>query len=150
MANKFLCYTDGSCKKNDNQSGGWGVVIKTSDGKVSEYFGGAIKTTSTAMELTAIKEALSLLPQAAKATVFSDSKSALDYCSRQIDIWKKSNWRNCQDQNIALLQEIDSLIVGKQLQIEWCWLRGHGSNKGNLRADELAAQGARSKTRVGS
>ena len=95
------------------------------------------------MELTAIYEALKALPVQAKAVVFSDSQSALNHCSTQIPIWKKSDWRNCRDENIALLKTIDELIQEKSLVLEWRWIRGHNGNPGNERADALAAQGAR-------
>jgi len=143
----YLCYTDGSCKKSEANPGGWGVVIQSPTGDRQEAHGGATKTTSAAMELTAIREALKLLPPQAEATILTDARSAIEACSRQIEIWKKSEWRNCQNENRRLLQEIDQLLSEKGLHLTWQWVRSHKNNEGNIRADALAAQGAREAKR---
>ncbi|OFZ01400.1 MAG: hypothetical protein A2070_13910 [Bdellovibrionales bacterium GWC1_52_8] len=143
MRSQYLCYTDGACKKSKDTPGGWGIHIKVPNGEIIDQYGGAIKTSVSAMELTAIAEALEQLPERASAVIFSDSKSALDYCSVQILIWRRNQWVGCKDPNIKLLQEIDRLLTDKVLKIEWTWIRSHNGNPGNERADELAATGAR-------
>ena len=141
--NIYFCYTDGSCKKVKDSPGGWGVFIKCPDGTEVERYSGAIKTTTSTMELTAIFHALSALPEGAHAVIFSDSQSALDYCSKSIPIWEKNGWKSVTAENPELLKSISTQLREKKPTIEWKWIRGHNGNQGNERADELAAKGAR-------
>jgi len=143
MLNRYFCYTDGACKKSKDSPGGWGIHIKCPNGEFIDQSGSAVKTTVSAMELTAISQALEHLPASASAVIFSDSKSALNFCSVQLPLWRRHNWLTCKDPNIELLRNIDRLILEKSLKIEWTWLRSHNGNTGNERADELAAEGAR-------
>ena len=71
----YFCYTDGGARVSERNPGGWGVFIKTDKAQniPFENFGWAIDTTSSIMELKAIKEALILLPAGVRATLFSDS-----------------------------------------------------------------------------
>ncbi len=149
MSLVYLCYTDGSCRHSQQDVGGWGLVLKSPRGEIVEKFGGIRKTTSCAMELTAILEALSLLPAGASAIIFSDSVSAIDLCTKQIAIWKKSEWRNCGlvADEMQLLQRVDHLLAEKALKLEWKWIRAHNGNAGNERADALAKQGLREVAR---
>ena len=146
---EYFCYTDGSCKKTESTPGGWGLFVKCPDGREIEKFGWALKTTVIAMELTAVLEAMTVVPPGAAATVFCDSKAVLDYCAKWLPIWRGNNWKNCDPANLGLFKNIDSLITQKALSITWNWVRGHNGNEGNERADDLAARGAReAKDRV--
>ena len=53
----IVVFTDGAAKGNPGP-GGWGVVIVTPDGQVTELGGGAAHTTNNQMELTGPIEAL--------------------------------------------------------------------------------------------
>lgn len=139
----YLCYTDGGCRVSERTPGGWGVHIRASSGEVIEKFGGALDTTSTVMELTAVKVALELLPVSAKATVFSDSQEILSYCEKSIPVWKQNGWKNLPPKLETLLREVDALIEEKNLTITWTWIRSHNGNPGNERADLLANLGSR-------
>lgn len=139
----YFCYTDGACKKGEKPFGGWGLFIKCPEGTDVERHGGAPKTSSSVMEMTAIAEALEWLPSDSRAVIFSDSKSALDYCERWIGIWKKSDWRNAELEVAAISKRIDSSLTSKKLSIDWKWIRSHNGNPGNERADALAALGMR-------
>ncbi len=143
MKPRFLCYTDGSCKKSEGTPGGWGLFVKRPDGDVIEKSGWALETTTLAMELTAVAEALDCLPEGASATVYSDSKAALDCCERQLPIWRRNGWKNCEESVAPLIRRIDSMLSQKALKVEWTWIRGHNGNPGNEAADRLAAEGAR-------
>ena len=52
-----IVFTDGAAKGNPGP-GGWGVVIATPDGRVSELGGGSRHTTNNQMELTGAIQAL--------------------------------------------------------------------------------------------
>lgn len=139
----YLCYTDGGCRVSERSPGGWGVYIRPPKGEPIEKYGGEIDTDSTKMELTAVKVALSLLPDGAKATVFSDSQEVLSYCEKSIPIWRENGWKNIPHQFESMLREINSYLEEKNLKITWTWIRSHNGNSGNERADQLADQGAR-------
>ena len=57
---EIVVFTDGASKGNPGP-GGWGVVIVTPDGRVTELGGGSPQTTNNKMELTGAIEALSRL-----------------------------------------------------------------------------------------
>lgn len=139
----YFCYTDGGCRVSECSPGGWGVFIRPPNGEPIEKFGWCLETDSSTMELTAIKEALNMLPQGAKATVFSDSQEVLAYCETSIPIWRKNGWKNLPLHFESLLREISSYLEEKNLKITWSWIRSHNGNPGNERADQLADQGAR-------
>ncbi len=139
----WLCYTDGSCKKGEGAPGGWGCLVRAPAGPPIEKYGSSVKSTIAAMELEAVIQALSELPDGASATVFSDSQVLIEHCSRWIEIWKKAGWRKAPVEHLARFQEIDRLIEGRALRVQWQWVRSHNGNAGNERAHELAAQGAR-------
>jgi ribonuclease HI len=139
----YFCYTDGGCRVSERSPGGWGVYIRTPKGDPIEKHGGALDTDSTTMELTAIKVVLGLLPQDAKATVFSDSQEVLSLCEKSIPIWRKNDWKNTPQRLESLLRDISSNLQDKNLKITWTWVRSHNGNPGNEQADKLADQGAR-------
>jgi ribonuclease HI len=146
----FFCYTDGGCRASERNPGGWGVYIKTSSSQdtPTEKFGWALDTTSSIMELTAIKEALVALPKGASATLFSDSREALNYCEKLIPIWRKNGWKNTPKEFDIILIEINKLLLDKELNVTWTWIRSHNGNIGNERADALADKGAREAKRL--
>ncbi|TMA40431.1 MAG: reverse transcriptase-like protein, partial [Deltaproteobacteria bacterium] len=53
----IVVFADGAAKGNPGP-GGWGAIVVTPDGQVTELGGGARHTTNNRMELTAALEAL--------------------------------------------------------------------------------------------
>ena len=143
MPTQYFCYTDGSCKAGEGAPGGWGFSVKQPHGPPLEGHGNATRTLAKIMEYTAVAEALEALPAGAKATVFSDNQSLVENCRRHLDGWRERGWANVDATIVQIVKRIDALIVCKQLDLTWQWVRGHNGNAGNDRADELAAQGAR-------
>ncbi len=139
----YYCYTDGGCRVSEHTPGGWGVYIRTPQGEEMESYGGAIDTTSSVMELAAVKAALELLPRNAKATVFSDSQEIISYCEKSLPIWRQNGWKNLPKLLEKDLLAVESLLTDKELVITWKWIRSHNGNAGNERADHLANLGAR-------
>ncbi len=64
-------YTDGACSGNPGP-GGWGAVLRYR-GREKEISGYAADTTNQRMELMAALEALSLLKEACRVRLYSDS-----------------------------------------------------------------------------
>jgi ribonuclease HI len=143
MSREYLCYTDGSCKAGDGAPGGWGFFIKPPSGAPIEGYGKAVDTLAKVMEYRAVAEAVSALPDGVRATVFSDNQSLIENMTKRLRDWRASAFVNVDPMVVAEIRRIDAAIVGKQLTVQWQWVRAHNGNAGNERADALAAQGAR-------
>lgn len=65
-------FTDGACSGNPGP-GGWGAVLRY-NGHEKEISGGETNTTNNRMELSAVINALALLKEPCKVTLYSDSQ----------------------------------------------------------------------------
>lgn len=131
-------YTDGACSGNPGP-GGWGAVLFYGEHK-KEMSGSADNTTNNRMELTAAIEALKVLKEPCRVTLYSDSAYLVN-CFHQgwYKGWLKNGWRNSKGQaveNQDLWKEILSLT--DYHQIEFVKVKGHADNVWNNRCDELA------------
>lgn len=140
---EHLCYTDGSCKAGDGAPGGWGFHIRPPAGPPVEGFGSARGTLAKVMEYRAVAEALAVLPEGARATVFSDNQSLIENLSKHLQTWRLRGFAKVDPLIVESVRRLDASIVGKQLAVQWQWVRAHNGNEGNGRADALAAQGSR-------
>jgi ribonuclease HI len=139
----YHCYTDGSCKSGAGSPGGWGFFIRPRAGPPLEGYGKAIGTLAKVMEYRAVAEALAALPDGATAIVFSDNQSLVENLSRHLETWRARAFAKVDPLVVESARSIASSITTKRLTVTWQWIRGHGGNAGNERADALAAQGAR-------
>jgi ribonuclease HI len=133
---EILAYADGSCLGNPGP-GGWGVVIVEPDGSQREYSGGDPQTTNNRMELTAAIEALRQFSPGARVQLRSDSQ----YLVKSINFgWKRNA-------NLDLWKDLDVEIARRKVKFEW--VRGHGSDQLNERADRLALAAAKAAADAG-
>jgi len=129
----LIIWTDGACEPNPGV-GGWGW--HRSDGYYAS--GGERESTNNRMELTAIIEALRILPDGAVAKVFSDSQYCIKGATEWREGWRKSRWLKKgqpmlnRDLWLALEDELNRLTVTFE------WVRGHNGDVGNEQADFLA------------
>jgi ribonuclease HI len=146
---KITIYTDGGCSGNPGP-GGWAFVLLV-EGQTEriEKNGGERSTTNNRMELTAVINALEMLPafDAVKAAtpmevmVFTDSQYVQKGISEWITAWKKKGWRTSSKQpvkNIDLWQKLEALA--SRYTICWEWVRGHAGNPLNERCDTLVRE----------
>ena len=127
---QLLVYADGSCLGNPGP-GGWGVVIVDPDGSTIELCGYDPATTNNRMELTAAIEGLRFVPRGVQVTLRSDS----EYLVKSIKLgWKRNR-------NHDLWHALDAELAARKVDLEW--VRGHGYDPLNDRADELANGAAR-------
>ena len=140
-------YTDGACSGNPG-IGGWGVIIytkiNTAEIKTEELFGGSENTTNNRMEMQAIIQSLQKIKneQDKKIVIYTDSKYIQQGITTWIKQWKKNKWHTSAKKpvkNKDLWVLIDNMIT--LLNIEWVWVKGHSTNKGNILADQLANKG---------
>lgn len=129
-------WSDGSCDPNPGP-GGWGW--HRDDGVYD--CGGEKQTTNNRMEMTAILEALSKLPDGQEVEVFSDSQ----YCVKGLTIWRsgwrKNSWKKKGEAmpNRDLWLQLETQM--NRLKVEIKWVKGHNGDSGNELADSLASQG---------
>ena len=126
---EYLVYADGSCLGNPGP-GGWGVVVRDPDGAVTEFNGHEDSTTNNRMELMAAIEGLRATKRGAQVLLRSDSQ----YVVKSMTL----NWKRNANQDLWAL--LDAEAGSRQVRFEW--VRGHGVDAINNRADELALMGA--------
>ncbi len=126
---EYLVYADGSCIGNPGP-GGWGIVVRDPDGSVTELNGHDDSTTNNRMELMAAIEGLRATETGAHVVLKSDSRYVVD----SMTLHYKRN------KNHDLWEMLDAEVSARRVRFEW--VRGHGSDPINNRADELALMGA--------
>jgi ribonuclease HI len=129
---EYLVYADGSCLGNPGP-GGWGVVVRDPNGNVTELNGYDPSTTNNRMELMAAIEGLRATEPGADVILRSDSQ----YVVKSMTLHYKRNKNN------DLWDLLDAETKSRHVRFEW--VRGHGSDATNNRADELALMGAQGR-----
>jgi ribonuclease HI len=129
---RITAYTDGACSGNPGP-GGWGVVLSCAlngETHTKELSGGSPATTSNAMEMQAILEAVKAIrASGCSVVVFTDSQLAVGYFGG----WK------CKAPHLTQLKtQILEVIQGKGLDFEVRKVPAHSGVPGNERADRLA------------
>ncbi len=103
-------YVRASCKGNPGP-GGWGVVLEKGD-DTEQASGTALNTTNNRMEVTAVIEALLMLPPGSPAQLFTTSDYVYQGITQWIHGWRRRNWQKKDGQPIAnadLWQALDQL-----------------------------------------
>ncbi|WJH36750.1 ribonuclease HI [Paenibacillus aurantius] len=131
-------YTDGACSGNPGP-GGWGAVLFYGEHH-KEMSGGEKHTTNNRMEILAVIEALRVLKEPCRVSVYSDSAYVVN-CFQQnwIRGWQKNGWVNSKKQPVENQDLWKQLIAEMQKhQVEYVKVKGHSDNEWNNRCDELA------------
>jgi len=140
----YTIFTDGACSGNPGP-GGWGAVVRLPDGAKHELSGFAPATTNNRMELTAVLQGLSGVPNGTPVIVVTDSEYVLKGATQWLDGWKRKGWKTSTKSDVLnrdLWECIDA--ERERLQLQWQWVRGHAGHPENERADRLAVAAIRS------
>ena len=140
---KVEIFTDGACSGNPGV-GGWGAVIRYSDGREEEIHGAEEHTTNNRMELSAAINALRHLQAPARVILTTDSRYVKDGITKWIEGWKRKGWKTADSKavkNINLWQDLERLV--RWHRVTWQWVEGHTGHKENERADKLARRGVK-------
>jgi len=145
---------DGACSGNPGP-GGWGALLRFSDGSVHELGGAEGATTNNRMELTAalaLLRELRELPRHPGLVIRTDSRYLIDGLQKWLPGWKRKGWRTASGGavlNRDLWEQLDgSRIRGLELQ----HVRGHSGDPDNDRCDAIAvafSRGQRPQLEVG-
>ena len=146
---QIVVFTDGASKGNPGP-GGWGVVIVTPEGHVTERGGGAAMTTNNRMELTGAIRAFEHL-QGTRGTVavYTDSTYVIRGITEWVHGWKRRGWKTATGADVMnreLWERLDGLTSARGPRaISWHYVRGHVGIPGNERADEIVPKAVAAK-----
>ena len=139
---------DGACSGNPGP-GGWGALLRFSDGSVHELGGAEGATTNNRMELTAalaLLRELRELPRHPGLVIRTDSRYLIDGLQKWLSGWKRKGWRTASGGavlNRDLWEQLDgSRIRGLELQ----HVRGHSGDPDNDRCDAIAVAFSRGQS----
>jgi ribonuclease HI len=141
-AHPIVVFCDGAAKGNPGP-GGWGAVVVTTDGHVTELGGRSPLTTNNKMELTGAISALEFLSDApGPLAMHTDSTYVIRGIKEWIWAWRRRGWKTAEGgdvQNRDLWERLGDLVSARgKGTIEWHYVRGHVGIPGNERVDEIA------------
>lgn len=147
----ILIFTDGASSGNPGP-GGWGAIICTPEGHVTELGGSNPQTTNNRMEITAALEALRAVKDLpGRADVYTDSVYLIRGITQWIWGWQKRGWKTAEGAEVAnadLWRTLWGLVIDRDKKVGktgWHFVRGHAGIPGNERCDEIAVAFTRGK-----
>ncbi len=139
----LIVFADGASSGNPGP-GGWGAIIATPQGHVTELGGGDPATTNNRMEMTAVIAALTRLRDVpGTVNVYTDSVYVIRGITQWCYAWRNKDWKTADGKDVANVELWKQLIAvvarrGKENRIQWHFVRGHAGIPGNERVDEIA------------
>ena len=138
---KILIYTDGSALNNPGP-GGYGIILKTADGKYEKEFSEGFRlTTNNRMELKAIIEALKKIKNKnLPVEIYTDSKYVVDAINHKwINKWKANRFAKAKNKDLWM----EFARISEPFDFKIFWIKGHNNHPENERCDKLAVQAAK-------
>jgi ribonuclease HI len=143
-----LVFADGACSGNPGP-GGWGVIIVTPGGEVTELGGHEPGTTNNRMEMTAVGKALRHLERTpGPVHIYTDSTYVIQGITRWVFGWSRRGWKTASGGEVAnalywkrlmaLLAARKEAFPPEAARVDWLYVRGHQGVPGNERVDEIA------------
>jgi ribonuclease HI len=137
-----IVFTDGAAKGNPGP-GGWGAIVVTPDGHVTELGGGSPYTTNNKMELSgAIASLQHVAGRPGPVAIYTDSTYVIHGITQWVWGWRRRGWKTAQGGDVLnreLWEELSSLVGARARgDLEWHWVRGHVGTPGNERADQIS------------
>ncbi len=138
-------FTDGGAQPNPGP-GGWGYVYVEEGRVISQKHGHSPETTNNRMELMALINAFSALPDDATVEIFSDSELCVKTVNEWAAGWEKRGWKRSSGPiaNLELVKELYSLSKSHP-KVKLKWIKAHNGWLWNEYADSLSTAWTRSK-----
>jgi ribonuclease HI len=138
----IVVFSDGAAKGNPGP-GGWGAIVVTPDGHVTELGGAAAHTTNNKMELTAAIRALQHVRGVpGRVALYTDSTYVIKGIREWIWAWRRRGWKTADGNDVLnrdLWEDLHGVVEARgRSGIEWHYVRGHEGIAGNERVDEIA------------
>ena len=135
-------HSDGASRGNGRADsiGAYGAVVNI-EGKIREVSKAYRGVTNNQMELRGALAGLKVLDHmlSCDVTIYSDSKYVCDAFNKGwIPSWKSKGWVTSKKTpvlNRDIWEELVSHV--EKHKVSFVWVKGHDTNKGNIRADEL-------------
>ena len=146
---EIIIFTDGGALNNPGP-GGYGVVV-VADGTMRELSGGFRLTTNNRMEMMAAIVALTEVQGCDKRIkLFSDSSYLVNGITKGwVQKWQTNGWKKSDGMAVLNIDLWTQLIeLKKNLDVTFCWVKGHAGNEGNERCDRLAVAAAKQSPQV--
>src|SRR4029079_3719740 len=128
---RIVVFCDGAAKGNPGP-GGWGVVIATPDGQITELGSAAEHTTNNKMELTAAIQALLAVREARQAVdVHTYSTYVIKGIREWIGGWRRRQWKTAEGTDVLnrdLWLELDRLARARRKN-GLAWPHGPGPTR---------------------
>ncbi len=131
---------DGACRGNPGP-GGWGCLLRYSDGTVEELGGFEAHTTNNRMELSAclaLLKRLKELPKDPGFAIRTDSKYLIDGYSRWLPGWKRKGWRTASGGAVLNRDLWEELDAARLPDVALEHVKGHSGDPDNERCDQIA------------
>ncbi len=137
-----IVFTDGAAKGNPGP-GGWGAIVVTPEGHVTELGGGSPHTTNNKMELSGAVAALEeIADRPGPVAIYTDSTYVIQGITQWVWGWRKRGWKTAQGGDVLnrdLWQRLADLVGARDPKsVDWRWVRGHVGTPGNERVDAIA------------
>ncbi len=131
-------FTDGSAHPNPGP-GVWGAVYVVGGEVVAFDHGASPQTTNNRMELTALIHGFDLVPEVTPATVYTDSKLAVDTITKLAPGWERNGWKRKGGavQNLDLVKVLYAKARARP-ELTLQWIAGHSGSRWNEYADSLS------------
>jgi len=144
----YIIYADGACSNNGRAfpKAGWGAVITNPQGDTLEMaypIPDGEAQTNVRAELSAALYALKRCKPGVAITLYTDSELVTRGITEWLPSWKARGWKTAgkkAPQHLDLWRQIDDQLQIKE--VVPVWVKGHGDNAGNIKADALAKRGA--------
>jgi ribonuclease HI len=140
-------HTDGACiGRTALRPGGWAALIVMDHGE-QVIAGSHPATTISAMELTAVINALEVVPPGSSVTLHTDSAAIVAGVTERLPWWRSRGWRTIKGRKVQdreLWRQLADLAAARQ--VTWVWVKGHAGDPCNERVDALARFQARHRT----
>jgi ribonuclease HI len=133
-------FTDGGAVPNPGP-GGWGAVYVADGEVVAEASGHHPDTTNNRMELTAALEAVAMVPEGERVTIYSDSRLVVQTINEWAAGWEKRGWKRKSGpvENLDLVKPLYAAFRARpELKLEW--IAAHSGYLWNEYADALASK----------